>query len=245
MYNRNSIDNIEEIERNFREVQEHFSEFDSDSQLADRLNSYDITFRSIAYEAASMCLALVDIKAQSGLLRWEKFLESYGKLHVTQYYIGLGWALAQENINPLSFALEWSERVLDGYGYYEGMFRRRKAIHQKQLPEWCKDSQPQIVYDTGLGRSIWYASNGDVTSVKKIMQDFSTDRQPALWRGLGVAIAYAGGSSEDELAELANASGELCSELAKGSEMAIASRTTANSPTEDMYRVRRIFEKYA
>ncbi len=245
MYNRNSVENIEEIERNFREVQEHFSEFDSDSQLADRLNSYDITFRSIAYEAVSMCLALVDIKTESGLLRWKKFLESYGKLHVTQYYIGLGWALAQENINPLPFALKWSERVLDGYGYYEGMFRRRKAIQQQLLPEWSNDKQQLLVYDIGLGRSVWYAHKGDLTSVIKIVQSFSKERRPALWRGLGIAIAYVGGSSEYELAELANASGTLCSELAKGSEMAIVSRTTANSLTEDMHWVRRFFEKYA
>ena len=123
---------METIQSVFREVQDFYSE-------TTQLDNYEIEFRSIAYEAASMCVALNDFKTYDELRDWFVFLKEKGTLHATQIHVGLGWALAQNEIDTSVIlpALDsmMRYRVLDGYGYYEGFFRRRKGVLNQQKPE--------------------------------------------------------------------------------------------------------------
>ena len=49
---------IQTIQNIFRDVQDDFPEAYSLPELAEKLDRYEIEFRSIAYEAASFCMAL-------------------------------------------------------------------------------------------------------------------------------------------------------------------------------------------
>lgn len=231
-------ENIRQIEHTFREVQEALSSEVSLLSIAKLADSYPPLFRSVAYEATSMHLALKAIKQGDELVEWSEFLTTYAAHHKTQYYIGLGWALAQEQVEPQKYCQQWSERVADGCGYYEGMFRRRKVLHQQQLPNWNETFLSN--YLQGLGRSIWYISLGDVALAAKTVQLFPQQHHSALWRGLGIALTYTGGSSETDLYSLKEMNEDVLPFLLEGVELAIQSRLQAASPTEDMLVVKRI-----
>ena len=231
-------ENIRQIEHTFREVQEALSSEVSLSSIANLVDSHPPLFRSVAYEAASMHLALKAMKQNVELIEWSDFLKNYASKHQTQYLIGLGWALAQEQTDPVNYCHQWGERVADGYGYYEGMFRRRKTLHQQQLPSWNETLLSN--YLQGLGRSVWYISLGNVAVAVKTIQSFPQEYRLPLWRGLGIALTYTGGSSEPELKDLKDAGDEGLVYLLEGVELAIQSRLQAASATEDMLVVKRI-----
>lgn len=230
-----ALKNIQIIETIFREVQELFSQIAHQHNLVQKLNSYNPEFRSVAFEAASMCIALKDLKSEMALPNWKNFLYLFASAHTTQFYIGLGWALAQQQLSPNLF---WDElktnyrhRVLDGYGYYEGMFRRRKSMLQQLYPDWCNERcLPH--YDQGLGRSIWYVSKANIQTSADTVVAFQQNRQAALWRGIGTAVAYAGGCTENELRELQHAAGIYASELFNGATLAANSRKEADCMTD-------------
>lgn len=186
-----AADNIRLIESIFREVQDNLSTTTPLQDIAKLVSNYPSVFRSVAYEAASMHLALRGIKQGDSLVDWEEFLETYALRHRMQYYIGLGWALAQEQVNPRAYCKMWSNHVAGGYGYYEGMFRKRKIISQKLFPHW-KDDDLFKSYLQGLGRSVWYVYVADYTQVEQTINSFPESYQTYLWYGLGVAVAYVG-----------------------------------------------------
>jgi len=235
---------MESIQSIFREVQEKdFSEF-SISEIADYLNSFDSEFRSIAYEAAAMNLALRDLKSDGKLSFWLYLLKEIGAQHAIQIHVGLGWALAQEQLNPELFLNELEPmlryRVLDGYGYYEGIFRRRKSIVNQQVIQ-TEDENILSAYHQGLGRSIWYSAKGDINIAKSWIDTFPVNRLNDLWRGLGIAITYVGGCSEDYLKAIFVKASSLQIDLATGAAMTLMSRSLANSITSDSELTCKIF----
>lgn len=231
---------MQRIQGIFREVQEHFNKEYSLPQLCWQLDNYDAEFRSVAYEAASMCIALIDLKEGSELKRWKEFLKDSGGKHNTQIHIGLGWALAQQSLLPAAYLPELTPmmryRVLDGYGYYDGFFRKRKRIMAQQKPDF-KDATASGAYDQGLGRSIWYLNNGEINEAEKTLTGFPPERQKDLWRGLGIAVAYVGGLDETMVKEILSASGKHKASLAAGVAMSVISRQNSDSINEDTERI--------
>jgi hypothetical protein len=229
--------NMERIQGIFCEVQDSFSDNTSLPELYKYLASFEPEFRSIAYEAASMCLALSDLKADNRLRRWLEFAQQ-SALHSTQIHVGLGWALAQLQMDPLLFMTALHPmmryRVADGYGYYEGTFRKRKSVLSQQKPEWG-DATAIGAYNQGLGRSMWYLHNGNIREAKKLVDKFPVERQGDLWRGLGIAITYAGGNNKEDLSEILALSGNYKIQLAIGSVMALVSRSVAKFISEDAF----------
>lgn len=221
--------NIQLIESIFREVQENFPTGSTNAQLKGVLDKYDSDFRSVAYESASMCMALHDLKHGQPLTRWKDFLQNYGNVYTVQYYIGLGWAFAQMQISPASelyvFEPEYAGRIADGYGYYDGFFRRRKSIEQKSLPEWIGKSALQN-YNQGIGRSLWYSLNADVKRTVEIISTFPPERKEFIFRGLGIAMTFTKAlDSSDVVEEFIPL--EFCQQFLKGVEMAHKSIASA------------------
>ena len=163
--------------------------------------------------------------------------------HATQIHVGLGWALAQNEISPIEFLQQLDSmlryRVLDGYGYYEGFFRRRKSILNQQQPQW-NDSTATGAYDQGLGRSLWYIHTGEIDAAKHALEKFPVERHKDLWRGLGIAIAYVGGCSEETIFEILQNAGQHKTDLAEGASRALESRKQSgcfSADTELVYRL--------
>lgn len=236
-----AAENIQRIEYIFREVQEQYDDELPLELLPEKLNHYELLFRSVAFEAASMCIALQELKNNKHSLKhWQQFA-SIAEAHGTQVNIGLGWALAQLEISPALLATPLPESALlkatDGYGYYEGMFRRRKSILQQSVPESFKEERWLQAYDTGLGRSVWYTHATSPDSIKNTIGKFNNIRQPNLWQGLGTAIAYVGGVDVALLHYLKNDSGPYAAYLLKGALNAQNSRAQAAAISSDTNQV--------
>jgi hypothetical protein len=195
-------------------------------ELISKLNQFELRYRSVAFEGASMGVAL-----QSPIETWKVYTEATEK-HDTQVHIGLGWAIAEKEVDLASTLSEIEPglqvKVLDGYGYWHGLFRRRLTIRTQTVPENITP-EFQVGYDQGVGRAIWYVSKGEIAKVLNIINHFSEERKANLWQGIGVASTYVGGCSEELIAELKSASGEFKTNLEKGIEAAEGSMRLANS----------------
>jgi len=206
-----------------------------DKTLIKYLETQDVHFRSIAYEAAAMSRALSDIAAGSTLQLWTAFMQ-LTKPHAVQVHIGLGWALAQRQPQILPAISDLTPimqaRVLDGCGYYDGMFRSRSSVRDKIIPEEIKAHHLRA-YDQGLGRSLWYTAKGDTAALLKLINGFTNERKPDLWRGAGIAVTYIGGCEEDVLNDLFNQAHPYEIQLASGAALLARARAHADTPNPD------------
>ncbi len=211
-----------------------FSELNDDALIA-YLETTDVSFRSIAYEGASMARGLLDISKGTSLDHWSAYLMRTGD-HAIQVYIGLGWALAQRQAPISSFIKDLSPlvqaRVYDGYGYYEGTFRNRTSVRDKIIPEEIKGNDIHA-YDQGVGRCLWYMSKGNTVQLLKLIEGFSDSRKPHLWRGIGIAAAYVGGMDASMLISLLNVASPYQIQLATGAVLLARARAHADTPNSD------------
>ncbi|MBI1289305.1 MAG: DUF1702 family protein [Flavobacteriales bacterium] len=202
-------------------------------ELIAELNKFEPRYRSVAFEGASVGVALAN-----SMETWKVYAEKTAK-HATQVHIGLGWAIAEqppkspkgglELRDTLSqIAPEMQVKVLDGFGYWNGLFQRRATIRTQQIPENITPEY-QAGFDQGVGRAIWYVTKGEVSKVVNILNHFSEDRRPNLWQGIGVASTYVGGCSNELISELKSAAGEFKLNLKKGIEAAEESLRKAQS----------------
>lgn len=233
---RNVAQQIGKIKDIFQHAQILATAGEDVNQLIADLEKADPEFRSIAYEGASMSLALSDLSRGEILTRWSSLLEGPGAAHATQIYVGLGWALAQQQI-PVSHYVERLDpllgfRVADGHGYFDGLLRSRQAIKNQKRPEDLPEKFFPA-YDQGVGRSLWYSSLGEHFKIPEIMDRFVPLRHPDLWRGIGIAVAYVGGFETTTLVELAAAASQYRVPLAIGAALAARARWQANSLTPD------------
>lgn len=227
---------LETIQKIFRALQENYS-----AQIT--FNDYEPEFRSIAFEAASMRIALEDLSSHNTLSDWNTFSEK-NDMHAAQIHVGLGWAFAQKEISPFSYLGQlksvYCYRVFDGYGFYDGMFRKRKSVINRQKPEWDDDLAFSEYYQ-GLGRSLWYSNNGEIAAVKNLIEKFPEQDQADLWRGLGIAVAYVGGCYDDLLQIIFLQSGKFKNQLKLGAVLALVSRNNAGFISAD---TRQVCEKW-
>jgi hypothetical protein len=192
-------------------------------------------FISIAYEAAAMSLALQDLEKGTKLDTWQMFLDDYAKEHMVQVYVGLGWASAQKRLSPTIWIQDsdplsaW--RIWDGYGYYDGFFRRRKVL-QGALPENISGKELSV-YWQGVGRSFWYTCKGKRAQLQKTITKIPSVYQADFWRGIGIASTYVGGLGLMDCQELWKMADIYQPQLAAGTALAIKSRFAANTIVTD------------
>ena len=186
-------------------------------ELISKLNQFESRYRSVAFEGASMGVAL-----QNSMKTWRTYAKTSLK-HATQVHIGLGWAIAEQDLdlasNLAQIEPEMRVKVLNGYGYWHGLFRRRLTIRTQSIPENIT-SEYQAGFDQGVGRAIWYISKGEVQKVVNIINHFSEDRRANLWQGIGVASTYVGGCTNELITELKSVAGEFKLNFEKGIEAA-------------------------
>ena len=212
-----------------------FSSSNDEQSIDTYLNGVDPEFRAVAYEGASMSFALKDLHDRA-LMDWRAFMRRSEQAYVPHVHVGLGWAIAKLKLSSLIFldTLKPSMifRVLDGHGYYDGVFRQVQTINNQRRPVPV-DPIHHSSYDQGVGRSLWYSAGGDVARVSEAVRAFSTDRHPALWRGVGVAAAFVGGCDEHKLDSLLENSADQRKNLIFGAAMAIKARVATNTISAD------------
>lgn len=228
------LENLQELQQTFEKAKT-FAEQEPDFLIViTHLETHPSKFKSIAYEATAMVFALQDIgdNNNNNLPKWTLLLKKYGQNHAIQIHVGLGWALAQQHLDAIPFLndleplLRW--RVLDGYGYYDGFFRRRKVL-QGILPDFLTTEEAKTVYYQGIGRSLWYTSKGNVEDISKKIMQLPAIQQIHLWRGVGIASCYASGIPPSFWQQFGEPISSFQAQLAAGAAMAVKSRLRAKS----------------
>lgn len=204
--------------------------------IVKQLSQQDSDFNSVAYEGASMSLALKDFTDNNTLKRWDALL-NVSEAHAGQIHIGLGWAIAKSKPADLSFMEtinpKFRFRVWDGCGYYDGLFLQRQPIKNHLRADYITEKEFSA-YDEGIGRSLWYACKGDVDLLPEMIQPFASARHSDLWRGIGIACSYVGGCDESSLKKLLSLANEHRIQLSIAAAMVAKSRTHANRITKDI-----------
>ena len=50
-----------------------------------------------------------------------------------------------------------------------------------------------------MGRGLWFIKGMDIEEIAKTISTFEEERRPYLWSGIGLASAYAGGVTAEQL----------------------------------------------
>lgn len=216
-----------------------FSSSNDDETIDAYLKNVEPEFRAVAYEGVAMSLAQKDIHDRA-LMNWRAFMRRSDPVYVPHIHVGLGWAIAKQKLSSLIFldSLRPSMmyRVLDGHGYFDGIFRQVLVINNQSRPA---SIEPDYYdgYDQGVGRSLWYANLGDVDQVADAVSAFAEERRPALWRGVGIAAAFVGGCDEETLDQLLINSSAYAKHLRFGAAMAIKARVVTNTVSADTIQI--------
>lgn len=229
-------DKMELIQATFQDAKEKATTTNDLAQLNKLLLNFPNEFVSVAYEGASMAIAIKSIQETDSLKIWNNFYHDFGIKHSSQIHVGLGWAFSKLNLDFSSFDSDIAPllkyRVLDGYGYYEGIFKRRQSVRMQQTPQHF-DPLSIRAYNQGLGRSLWYISQGEAEKLVRIINLFPENRCHDLWRGIGIAVAYVGGTETSVLQQLVNESGQYLPNFKCGVSLLIQSRDKANTISND------------
>ena len=213
----------------------------NNATLATRLEQIDQPFRGFAYEGAGMALALLDFFSP-----WKKrflpFSLEEGNDHIYMLYVGWGWSMGRlprkqmkiTRRTPYDPLLRWL--AYDGYGFHEGFFSWEQRLLQQRRPLALPQGYAQRAFDQGLGRSLWFVSCGNISAVASRISAFPKTRQPDLWSGIGLACAYAGGVTVEDLQKIQDLSAPFHEHLAQGVAFAVKARARAGNLGEHTKR---------
>jgi hypothetical protein len=201
--------------------------------LVPRLNKVPLELRGYAYEGAAMGLTGLDC-----LLPWKRRLQAYmagpGSPHIYMVHIGAGEALARLRRKPEPFIARLPDRVLcwlvmDGYGFHEGFFSKRRYIDEQVVPAHLS-SYARRIFDQGLGRSLWFTAGANVDKIATMIASFPVARQADMWIGIGVGCAYVGGVDREAIETLRTLAGPYRPQLALGAATVAKGRHRAGNP---------------
>lgn len=202
--------------------------------LEGALVNTDALFVSVAFEGAAAGLAYRQLQAgamEIDVPNWPA--------HSAQVHIGIGWAIAELALRPDAYLNQFSGvmqgRVMDGFGYYSGLFRRRQCIQAMDIPEGIP-TDLLTAFDQGLGRAMWYISKGETEPLVAMIGPFPEERKAGIWRGIGLASSYVGGLDAVGSERLVGTSGTYRAELLCGVLLCGAGRQNAKTDLTDVIR---------
>ncbi len=206
------------------------------AQLDRKFDKHHVGF---AYEGTGMYFSLLDFFFPWGPSRLRAFTDTLANKHDYIITVGAGFAVGRLPWGP--FMLERYMRkidpmkawcVPDGYGFHQGIFHHKIYIDQcKAPPKWIRPYARQL-FDSGIGRSLWWVKGASPERIKQAIDRFPEPRQAELWCGIGVACSYAGGVDEQALLKLRDFSGQYLLDFLSGLPFAARMRHDGanNSP---------------
>ncbi|MBZ0269068.1 DUF1702 family protein [bacterium] len=224
---------LERVGREFLGGYHAAMEEDGVPALSRRLDVLPPEFRGFAYEGAAMALALRGATGFGRVARLREFLEGPADAHVYTAHVGVGWAAARlpallrpRRLDPL---LRWL--VFDGMGFHDGYFHPRRVIAGGRVPAALRGYERRA-FDQGVGRCLWFYAGSDPDRAADVVNTFEASRRDDLWGGIGIACAYAGNVSGEELGRLrARADGHAVS-LAQGVAFGVKAHARAGHAAE-------------
>ena len=204
-------------------------------ELGLSLTSMELEFRGFAFEGAAMGLMLLDHLTPWNKGRFQQFLRGPGEPHTYMVHVGAGWAYARlpwlrmrmtaaiAMHDPL---LRWL--AVDGFGFHEGYFAWPRVGVRQRVPGGL-GGYARRAFDQGLGRSLWFVCCGDAQRIVETIGRFDEPRRADLWGGIGLACAYAGGCTEEDIARLCTGAHQHSAALAQGAAFAAKARLRAGN----------------
>jgi hypothetical protein len=195
----------------------------------------ELEFRGFAFEGAAMGLMLLDHLRPWGNSRFRQFLSGPGEPHAYMVHVGAGWAYARlpwlrmrmiAAIAAHDPLLRWL--AVDGFGFHEGYFAWPRVGVCQRVPRGLR-GYARRAFDQGLGRSLWFVCCADAKRIAETIGRFDELRRADMWGGIGLACAYAGGCSEEEIARLCTGAHQYSAELAQGAAFAAKARLRAGN----------------
>lgn len=202
-------------------------------RLAARLDALHPHQRGFAYEGTGFGLVVRDLLAPWRPRRLAAFFTGPGVRYVHLIHVGAGWALARlrlpfaalrRRLDPL-----YGWLALDGYGFHEGYFHPARSLDRRLRPRRLRGYE-LAVFDTGIGRSLWFREASDPARIIARVAQFPEQRRADLWSGVGLAAAYAGGVDAETLQRLKLAAGPAQPALAQGTAFGAKARALQGTP---------------
>ena len=234
--NQSIVDHLEEIGLCFVGGYHFALECAGPEALCKALSRFDDVHRGFAYEGAGMALELLDRLIPGRGQRLASFLAGPGDAHAYMVTIGAGWAWARlplrvaHQLRHLDPVTGWL--ALDGFGFHEGYFHTDASVRRCAIHRRVKGVTAQHVFDTGLGRSLWFVCGADVERIAETISRFDPERRPDLWCGVGIACCYGGGASDADIDRLRALAGRHRAALAQGAAFAAKARERADTPAD-------------
>jgi len=209
-------------------------------QLHDALSAEPPDYRGFSYEGAAMGVALLDRLLPWRTDQYAQFLGSTRNAFPYLSHVGLGWALARipggmqryckTLIAPCSITTEAASGhsllaclALDGYGFHQSFFAWEKYVKAKVEPRFLP-SEALPLFRQGVGRSLSFVLGMNSDRIARSISGFPSSHQADVWSGVGLALAYAGGLSGQEVEQLLNHAAENSAALAQGVAFAAKAR---------------------
>lgn len=203
--------------------------------LEQEFDSHHVGF---AFEGVGLNLALLDLLGLSAPNRLSSFIGGAGRDHDYIAVVGAGFAIARlpwglrsmdRYVATLDPLIAWC--VPDGYGFHEGFFRHRKFVDAAQPPPGRWSPYACQLFDSGIGRSLWWVKGADPARIQTAINGFAESRRAELWCGVGVAAAYAGGVSADVLLRLHELADPYQADFLSGIPFAARLRQKGRNPS--------------
>ena len=193
-------------------------------ELSERLNAgFDSHHVGFAFEGVGLYLTMMDLLVPGRSDRLARYVTDVAPHHDFIVAVGSGFAVAR---------VPWGRKVLDrylktldpfvgwcvpgGYGFHEGFFQHKRFIEAAEEPPASLSSLTKQIFDSGIGRALWWVSCANHRNIKSAMEVFPEHRRPELWAGIGIAACYAGGVGVTELIALRDFAGPYQADLLSG-----------------------------
>ncbi|MFB7453879.1 DUF1702 family protein [Streptomyces sp. NPDC056194] len=220
----------------------------SPAEAEELLETVPRDMRGFAYEGAGMGAAVYDSLPGHGG-RLDGLLAGRGRDHDYMIYVGVGWAMARlpkflwPDISATDPLLRWL--ALDGYGFHQAYFKTDAYVRTPEIQHPFRWNGGHNHYtlnavDQGIGRALWFVGGTDPDVVTSLIRAYPERRHGDLYAGAGLACAYAGGVTEDELARFVEGAGEHRWALAQGSAFATEARVKAGTVIDHTHLAARV-----
>jgi len=206
-------------------------------ELSRRLYAaFDNHHVGFAFEGVGLYLAALDLMVPGKPNRLDSYFKGAGEHHDYIVAVGAGFAVARIPWGPRT--MDGYLRTLDpliawcvpcGYGFHEGFFHHRQYIESAGVPPASLSSLGKQLFDSGLGRSIWWVKGADSQRIHAAIGRFTEGRRAELWAGVGIAACYAGGVGATELLTLLELSGPYRADFLSGLPFAARLRQKAGN----------------
>jgi enediyne biosynthesis protein E3 len=200
--------------------------------------AYDAHHVGFAYEGTGLYYGMADLLFPRNRSRLQQFVEGTARKHDFIVTVGAGFSIARvpwgirsmfglmQKLDPM---IAWC--VPDGYGFHQGFFQHRRYIDRCEPPPSELPTYARQLFDSGLGRSLWWVKGGDPNKIKMAIDQFAEPRRGELWCGVGVAAAYAGGVDTECLNQLRDLSGSFRADYLCGIPFATRMRQKGGNPS--------------